>query len=131
MARLGYPDPTPGPQLLTIAGTATGQSDYIQYLSGFQQFGIVAWSTGSTKCTTGNYKLQGAIGSTNVWFDLMAVDNPTTLESAATLVVTTEGLTVDRVILTTTSNSGGSTEASVLLSAWIVPLSGGGGVGTG
>ena len=73
----------------------------------------------------------GEIDKAEESIDLMAVDNPTTVESAATLVMTTEGLTVDRVILTTTSNSGGSTEASVLLSAWIVPLSGGGGVGTG
>ena len=100
--------------------TGTGAStDFIMYGTGYQKFGVSSVMSGTTKDVT--FVVQGGIGSSTSWTNLMAGDIATT--AAWALVNTTIVQVVDRVRLNVTAND--STNTATTVTAWIVPLSGG------
>ena len=109
-----------GAQTLTISGTATGESTAtIRYGSGgYQNFGIAHKVVNSTLATTGNFRVQGSIGDSTVWVNLIVATAPST---GGAVINSTAALTVDKIRIQSTANTGTSTGDVVVLSVTVVP----------
>ena len=105
----------PTPQALTITGTATGEStDTVVYGEGYANFGIVHVTSGSTKNMS--FTVQGSIGVTDVWSNLIAI---TTGSTSGLMVSSTAGLIVDRVRVQSTVNL--TTSTAHVLTVTVLP----------
>ncbi len=114
MGLIGNPSRTT-PQTLTISGTATGEStDTVVYGEGYKNFGIVQVTSGSTKNMV--FTVQGSIGVTNIWSNLIAI---TTGSTSGVLINSTAELIVDRVRLRSTANL--TTSTAHVLTVTLLP----------